>query len=46
MKPLLKNTKESCNKEGKQEEDNLRQILENNLNLKQIGLYSNTIFGN
>jgi len=25
MKPLLKNTKESCNREEKQEEDNLIQ---------------------
>jgi len=27
MKPLLKNTKESCNREEKQEEDNLLKII-------------------
>jgi len=32
MKPLLKNIKESCNKEEKQEEDNLNYTLYRNTN--------------
>jgi len=27
MKPLLKNTKENCNREEKQEEDNLLEVI-------------------
>lgn len=33
MKPLLKNTKENCNREEKQEEDNLQELIKLFVNL-------------